>query len=134
MFILDEKLQKDSFFIGNLELCSVLLMNDSNYPWLILVPQKSNLTEIFDLSFDEQIQLLKEINFITEILRMEYPYHKFNIANLGNIVSQLHIHIIVRQKNDATFPKPVWGNAEPVFYSEQNLKMVLEKLKKYFKN
>lgn len=132
MFILDQKLRQDSFLLGNLELCQVLLMNDSNYPWLILVPQKNNLIEIFDLSFDEQILLLKEINFVVDLLKKEYPYHKFNIANLGNIVSQLHIHVIVRQKNDATFPKPVWGNAPAVPYSGNILNETLKNLQKYF--
>ncbi len=132
MFILDKKLRQDSFLLGNLELCQVLLMNDSNYPWLILVPQKNNLIEIFDLSFDEQILLLKEINFVVDLLKKEYPCYKFNIANLGNIVSQLHIHVIVRQKNDATFPKPVWGNAPAVPYSGNILNETLKNLQKYF--
>ena len=102
MFILDKKLQQDSFFIGDLELCKVLLMNDANYPWLILVPRQNNLKDIVDLSFDDQIILLKEINFVAEILKKEFECDKLNIANLGNVVSQLHIHVIARKKNDVT--------------------------------
>jgi len=134
MFILDKKLQQDSFFIADLELCKVLLMNDANYPWLILVPRQNNLKDIIDLSFDDQIILLKEINFVAEIFKKEFEFDKLNIANLGNVVSQLHIHIIARKKNDITFPKPVWGNAQALEYSGNNLTKTLEKIQKYFKN
>ena len=134
MFILDKKLQQDSFFIGDLELCKVLLMNDANYPWLILVPRQNNLKDIVDLSFDDQIILLKEINFVAEIFKKEFKFDKLNIANLGNVVSQLHIHVIARKKNDVTFPRPVWGNAQALEYSGNNLTKTLEKIQKYFKN
>jgi diadenosine tetraphosphate (Ap4A) HIT family hydrolase len=134
MFILDKKLQQDSFFIADLELCKVLLMNDANYPWLILVPRQNNLKDIVDLSFDDQIILLKEINFVAEIFKKEFEFDKLNIANLGNVVSQLHIHVIARKKNDATFPRPVWGNAQALEYSGNNLTKTLEKIQKYFKN
>ena len=132
MFVLHEKLRQDTFLLGHLELCQVLLMNDMNYPWLILVPQKNNLVEIFDLSFDQQIQLLKEINFVTDVLKKEYSCDKFNIANLGNVVSQFHVHVVVRKKNDATFPKPIWGNASTIPYSDKNLEITFNKLQKYF--
>jgi len=134
MFILDKKLQQDSFFIADLELCKVLLMNDANYPWLILVPRQNNLKEIIDLSFDDQIILLKEINFVAEIFKKEFEFDKLNIANLGNVVSQLHIHVIARKKNDATFPRPVWGNAQALEYHGNHLTKTLEKIQKYFKN
>jgi len=134
MFILDKKLQQDSFFIGDLELCKVLLMNDANYPWLILVPRQNNLKEIIDLSFDDQIILLKEINFVAEIFKKEFEFDKLNIANLGNVVSQLHIHVIARKKNDATFPRPVWGNAQALEYHGNHLTKTLEKIQKYFNN
>ena len=134
MFILDKKLQQDSFFIADLELCKVLLMNDANYPWLILVPRQNNLKDIVDLSFDDQIILLKEINFVAEIFKKEFEFDKLNIANLGNVVSQLHIHVIARKKNDATFPRPVWGNAKALEYSGNDLTKTLEKIQKYFKN
>lgn len=134
MFILDKKLQQDSFFIADLELSKVLLMNDANYPWLILVPRQNNLKDIVDLSFDDQIILLKEINFVAEIFKKEFEFDKLNIANLGNVVSQLHIHVIARKKNDATFPRPVWGNAKALEYSGNDLTKTLEKIQKYFKN
>lgn len=128
MFKLDKKLQEDSFYLGDLTLSTALLMNDSNYPWVILVPKKPNLKDIIDLDFDDQIILLKEINFIAQILKQEFSCDKLNIANLGNVVSQLHIHIIARTITDKTFPKPVWGNAEGVKYCGANLTKILEKL------
>ena len=134
MFILDSKLANDSIFIGELDLCNILLMNDSNYPWIIMVPSQNNLREITDLPFADQIILLKEINFIVDILKQEFVVDKFNIANLGNVVSQLHIHVIVRKKDDKTFPKPVWGNAAAVPYSAVQAEEMLNKLQKYFKN
>jgi diadenosine tetraphosphate (Ap4A) HIT family hydrolase len=134
MFILDKKLQQDSFFIADLELCKVLLMNDANYPWLILVPRQNNLKDIVDLSFEDQIILLKEINFVAEIFKKEFEFDKLNIANLGNVVSQLHIHVIARKKNDATFPRPVWGNAQALEYHGNHLTKTLEKIQKYFNN
>jgi diadenosine tetraphosphate (Ap4A) HIT family hydrolase len=134
MFILDSKLANDSIFIGELDLCKILLMNDSNYPWIIMVPSQNNLREITDLSFADQIILLKEINFIVDILKQEFAVDKFNIANLGNVVSQLHIHVIARKKDDKTFPKPVWGNAVAVPYSTEQISEILKKLQKYFTN
>lgn len=128
MFKLDKKLQEDSFYLGDLDLSMALLMNDSNYPWIILVPKKPDLKDIIDLDFNDQIVLLKEINFIAKILKQEFKCDKLNIANLGNVVSQLHIHIIARTQNDKTFPKPVWGNAESVKYCGENLTKILEKL------
>ena len=128
MFKLDKKLQEDSFYLGDLDLSMALLMNDANYPWLILVPKKPDLKDIIDLDFNDQIVLLKEINFIAKILKQEFKCDKLNIANLGNVVSQLHIHIIARTQNDKTYPKPVWGNAERVKYCGENLTKILEKL------
>ena len=99
-----------------------------------MVPRQNNLKDIVDLSFDDQIILLKEINFVAEIFKKEFEFDKLNIANLGNVVSQLHIHVIARKKNDATFPRPVWGNAKALEYCGNNLTKTLEKIQKYFKN
>ena len=100
MFQLDPKLQADTFLIKDLKMSRLLLMNDANYPWLILVPRKANLVEITDLAMDEQIAVLQEINLVAEILKKSFKADKLNIANLGNVVSQLHIHVIARFKND----------------------------------
>ena len=108
-FILDERLKQDSISILNLQLCEVRLMNDKQYPWLVLVPQRANCTEIIDLSLDEQSLLLAEIRLCCEEFKLRYPNHKLNVANLGNVVSQLHLHIVARHSDDRAWPGPVWG-------------------------
>lgn len=129
-FILDKKLQKDCIFIKDLKLSQLLLMNDSNYPWLILVPRKKNLTEIIDLDQDDQIILLSEINYVSKILKKHLNVDKINIASLGNVVSQLHIHIIGRYFNDISYPKPIWGQVNSVKYDE----IKISNFKEIFKN
>ncbi len=126
MFKLDPQLKKDTFFIKDLKLCQVLLMNNSLYPWFILVPKKANLVEIIDLSKEEQILLMEEIAVVSKALKHRLNPKKLNIANLGNMVSQLHIHIIARFENDLTFPKPVWGHSQTKNYKEEELEKVIE--------
>jgi len=125
MFKLDSQLQNDTFFIKDLKLCQVLLMNNSLYPWVILVPKKANLVEIIDLSKEEQILLMEEIALVSKALKSHLNPKKLNVANLGNMVSQLHIHIIARFENDPSFPKPVWGLGSKS-YEEQELKKVIK--------
>lgn len=132
MFALHPQLKSDTYFICDLDFSSVLLMKDANYTWLILVPRKPDLIELTDLSFDEQIQVLREINLAAEILKKEFSADKLNIAALGNVVSQLHIHVIARKKNDATFPKPVWGNAPAKPYAASDADNLIKKLKSLF--
>jgi diadenosine tetraphosphate (Ap4A) HIT family hydrolase len=132
MFILNSQLQADTFFIADLKISRLLLMNDSNYPWLILVPRKIDLIDLTDLSFENQIEVLREINLVGKILQENFEAEKLNIAALGNIVRQLHIHVIARKKNDATFPKPVWGNAVAKPYIEQDAQDVINKIKSLF--
>jgi diadenosine tetraphosphate (Ap4A) HIT family hydrolase len=110
MFKLHPQLQKDCFFIKDLKISQLLLVNNSNYPWFILVPKIENAVELTDLSIDNQQILLAEINQISKLSQDLFKYEKLNIATLGNVVSQLHIHIISRYKNDRMFPKPVWGD------------------------
>ncbi len=129
MFILNSRLQADTFFIADLKISRLLLMNDSNYPWLILVPRMVDLIELTDLSFEDQIEVLREINLVGKILQQNFGAEKLNIAALGNVVSQLHIHVIARKKNDATFPKPVWGNAIAKPYTEQDAQDIIKKIK-----
>ncbi len=109
MFKLDPQLKNDTFFIKDLKLCQVLLMNNSLYPWIILVPKKADLIEIIDLSKEEQVLLIEEIALVSKALKKHLNPKKLNVANLGNMVAQLHIHIIARFENDSSFPKPVWG-------------------------
>ncbi len=128
-FKLDQRLQSDCFFIDNINLSQLLLMNDSNYPWLILVPQKNNITELTDLSFIDQTTLLQEINLISKIIKDIFIIDKLNIATLGNVVSQLHIHIIGRKKDDASFPKPVWGNSKIRPYNIEESTKIIQNFK-----
>ena len=134
MFALHSQLKSDTHFICDLPLSSALLMNDANYLWLILVPRKPDLVELTDLSFAEQTQVLQEINSVAKILKKEFDAEKLNIAALGNVVSQLHIHVIGRKKNDATFPKPVWGNAPAKPYAKKEAEALIQKLKSLLPN
>jgi diadenosine tetraphosphate (Ap4A) HIT family hydrolase len=129
MFVLDSKLQADSFFVADLKMSRLLLMNDANYTWLILVPQKPDLVELTDLTFYEQVEVLGEINMLARILKTNFGCEKLNIGALGNVVNQLHIHVIARKKNDATFPKPVWGNAPAKPYEKDEAQDVINKIK-----
>ncbi len=113
---LHDQLQMDTIAIGDLPLCRVLLSNDANYPWLILVPRIPETTEIIDLSAADQAQLTQEIDKAARALRDVTHCHKLNVAALGNMVPQLHVHIIARQTNDAAWPKPIWGVAPPLAY------------------
>jgi diadenosine tetraphosphate (Ap4A) HIT family hydrolase len=113
---LHPKLSELTTEIGDLALCRVLLENDSNYPWLILVPRMDGVSEITDLDPNEQVQLLGEIDAAARALKAVATFEKLNVAALGNIVKQLHVHVIGRSATDATWPKPVWGLAPPVPY------------------
>lgn len=125
MFELHPILKKDTFLIKDLKLCQLLLMNNSFYPWLILVPKKPDLVEIIDLSESDQILLIKEIDLISKIIKKVFNPDKINIAALGNMVPQLHIHIIARFKNDRTFPKPIWVDNENKIYDENESKKII---------
>lgn len=106
---LHPQLAADTVPVGDLPLSRVLLANDANYPWLILVPRRPALTEIIDLAENEQVRLLGEIARVARTLKTITACDKLNIAAIGNVVSQLHIHIVARRKSDAAWPKPVWG-------------------------
>ena len=129
MFELDRRLVNDTIHLGDFELCRVLLMNDSQYPWIILVPTVDGITEIHQLSAKQRMVLSKESNQVAELLAEEFDPDKMNIAALGNVVSQLHIHHIVRYQNDIAWPAPVWGVAKAKPYSKRELEDVLPKLK-----
>jgi len=109
MFELHTQLEKDTVPIGDLALCRVLLMNDSNYPWLILVPRRENIGEIFQLTAVDQQQLMAEVSAVSAALASHYHADKINVAALGNVVPQLHVHVIARYLDDAAWPRPVWG-------------------------
>lgn len=115
-FELDERLAADTFPVAELPLCRVLLMNDARYPWVILVPRQASISEVFELSVTDQQQLWREATQLGEAMKTALAGDKLNIATLGNVVSQLHIHVVIRRQNDAVWPAPVWGNGSPSPY------------------
>jgi diadenosine tetraphosphate (Ap4A) HIT family hydrolase len=121
MFTLHPQLANNCILIGDLELCRVLLLNDCQYPWVILVPRRDNISESFQLTADEQSRLMWESSHVAELMNEFYTADKMNVAALGNVVPQLHIHHIVRYKNDAVWPKPVWGAVPGKAYSAERL-------------
>ena len=123
MFELDKRLAADTVEIGTLDLCRVLLLNDVRYPWLILVPAKPDLTELGDLARDDRIILMDEIETASNSIRELYNPIKMNVGALGNIVRQLHIHIVGRTECDPAWPGPVWGHSPPEAYADQSLAM-----------
>ncbi len=130
-FSLDERLANDTMEIANLDLCYVGLMNDARFPWLILVPRRPNLAELADLSRDDRIQLLDESARCTHVLTSVFgDVDKINTAALGNIVRQLHVHIVGRRLKDAAWPAPVWGHGTPEAYSNAALCDICERLRK----
>jgi len=128
-FELDARLATDTHLVGDLELSRVLLMNDARFPWLILVPRRAGMRDLIDLAPAEQHVLLDEIGRCSTALRnMEKP-HKLNIAALGNVVAQLHVHVIARKMHDAAWPRPVWGVGEREAYAAGALELRLSSLR-----
>jgi diadenosine tetraphosphate (Ap4A) HIT family hydrolase len=113
---LHPQLARDTVPVGDLALSRVLLANDANYPWLILVPRHPGLVELIDLEANAQVQLMAEIDAAARALKAAAPCDKLNVAALGNQVAQLHVHVIARRRSDAAWPKPVWGAAPPASY------------------
>ena len=120
-FSLDPRLAADSCAIATLPLCEVRLMHDARYPWLILVPRQAGLVEISDLAAAEQTRLWQEVNQAAAALRAVAPCHKLNLGALGNIVRQLHVHVIARRIGDAAWPGPVWGHGAALAYADAEL-------------
>lgn len=120
MFKLNEKINNDTFEVCELSLCKVLLMNDANYPWLILVPKVADITELHHMTIAQQEAVLKDINIASTIMEQTFTPTSLNVAALGNVVRQLHIHVIARFETDATWPGPVWGQKEAIPYSDNS--------------
>ena len=106
---LHPQLAADTTHVASLSLCDVLLMNDANYPWLVLVPRVDGMRDVIDLDDEAQLALMREIAAASRALRTLFAPHKLNVAALGNMVAQLHVHVIARQTDDAAWPTPVWG-------------------------
>ena len=120
-FKLDLQLEQDTVLVADWHLCEERLMNDSRYPWVILIPKVPDIAEIHELAEEQQHLLLGESVRLSKALDQLFTPHKLNVAALGNMVRQLHIHHIVRFEDDASFPKPVWGLGEAVPYEDEAL-------------
>ena len=117
-FELHPRLVKDTFAVANLNLCKLLLMNDSNYPWFILVPRIKNISELFELTKVDRQSLNIEVDELSRRLSLHFNAKKMNVAAMGNIVPQLHIHVIVRKETDAAWPNPIWNNVDIAPYKK----------------
>ena len=113
MFALHPQLQADCIPLGRFPLCQLLLLNDANYPWFILVPEREDISEIYQLSAEDQQQLMRESSQLAQRLTERFKADKMNIAALGNVVPQLHLHHIVRYRHDPAWPAPIWGKIPP---------------------
>src|ERR1700759_174168 len=122
------QLKKHTIDIGDLPLCRVLVIKDAHYPWLMLVPRRPDKTEIIDLDEVEQAQLMTEISRVARALKEITKCEKLNIAALGNMVPQLHIHIIARRSNDAAWPRPVWGVMPPLAHDADEVQQFISAL------
>ncbi|NVH64144.1 HIT domain-containing protein [Pseudomonas simiae] len=129
MFALDQRLQQDTLVIGDFPLCRLLLSNDSNYPWFILVPRINGISEVFQLDVADQQRLWQETTTLAQMLNEGFCADKMNIGALGNVVSQLHVHVIVRKRDDAAWPAPVWGKHPALPYTDEQVATVLAHLR-----
>ncbi len=129
VFALDQRLQQDTLVIGDFPLCRLLLSNDSNYPWFILVPRINGISEVFQLGVADQQTLWQETTALAQWLNEGLAADKMNIGALGNVVRQLHVHVIVRKRDDAAWPAPVWGKQPAVPYTDQQVTAIRARLR-----
>ena len=132
MYRINKKFLESSHHIIELKLCSIRLHDNSKFPWLILIPKRKNVTDISDLNSKDQILLMKEIVFVSKLMKKLFKTSKLNVEKIGNIVPQLHIHIISRKKTDSSWPLSVWV-VKGKKYSAKTLKEVLNKIRSAFK-
>jgi diadenosine tetraphosphate (Ap4A) HIT family hydrolase len=127
---LHPRLKEDTIDIGDLPLCRVLVIKDANYPWLLLVPRRPDIVEIIDLDEVAQAQLMTEISRVARALKDITKCEKLNIAALGNVVLQLHVHLIARRSNDAAWPRPVWGVTPPLAHDAEEVQRFISALRR----
>ncbi|MGN2254757.1 HIT domain-containing protein [Frateuria sp. GZRe12] len=128
-FQLDPRLAADTLPVVRLDLCDVLLMNDSRFAWLVLVPQRAGLVEIADLTPSERTLLWHEVDRAGAALRAVVPCDKLNLGALGNIVRQLHVHVVARREGDVAWPGPVWGSGPAEPYGERGREALPDRLR-----
>ena len=133
LFQLHPRLKQDCITIGRFDLCQLLMMNDSQYPWFILVPEKADIKEIYQLSKPERQLLTEESSYLAENMATLYNADKMNIAAIGNLVPQLHIHHVVRYQGDKAWPAPIWGKFAAVPYTPQQITDNIDRVKKQLK-
>lgn len=121
MFELHPQLQQDTYVIGKFTLSWVLLHKDANYPWVILVPEREDIREIHHLDGADQVTLIRESSHLSEVMVDIFAPKKLNVAAIGNLVNQLHLHHVARYESDLAWPKPIWGLMPPSSYSQQLL-------------
>ena len=131
-FKIDKKFLKSSFHITDLKLCSIRLHDNSKFPWLILIPKRNKITDISDLKPKDQILLMNEIVFVSKIMKKIFKTSKLNVEKIGNIVPQLHIHIIARNKKDSSWPLSVWV-VKGKNYTKKALTIMIRKFSKAIK-
>jgi len=127
-FKIHDMLLKDTFEIAQLKLCDLRMMNDKNYPWFVLIPRVFDIQDIYQLTRAEQQQFLDESSLISKTLMKLFNGKKMNVAALGNVCPQLHIHHIVRYENDVAWPNPVWGAFPAKHYSTSEVEEIKEKV------
>jgi diadenosine tetraphosphate (Ap4A) HIT family hydrolase len=131
-FSLARQLENDTFHLHDFKLCRFLIMNDKNYPWAILVPKRKDIKEVYELSKVDQEQLWLEVTHVSKTLQEKLDIPKMNIAAIGNMVPQLHIHIVGRSPEDISWPKPVWGQHPALAYLENEYDDLLKNWKTWF--
>ncbi len=124
-FALDERLERDTLAIGDMPLSRVLLMNDARWPWLILVPRREGLVELTDLEASDRARLIEEAALAAGFLKAHAKADKINVGALGNVVRQLHLHVVARLVGDAAWPGPVWGFGGAVPYGEAQARALI---------
>ena len=129
MFELHSQLQADCVVVGDFPLCRLLLLNDRQYPWFILVPRRDALREVFELSVEDRAQFHLESDVLAQVLNDAFAADKMNIAALGNMVSQLHVHHMVRYRQDPAWPAPVWGKLPAIPYAGDELADRLQRVR-----
>ncbi len=123
------QLRQDCILLGRFPLCHLLLMNDANYPWCILVPDREAISEIYQLPQADQQSLMRESSCLARVLAEQFRAHKINIASLGNVVPQLHVHHVARYRDDGAWPAPVWGRAPARPYTPAQQQQVIARLR-----